>query len=41
MGGLNPVTDEGHCGADYAFASIAAIEAAHFASTGELLKFSE
>ena len=40
-GGVTPVKDQLHCGACWAFSTIAALEGAYFAKHGELLSFSE
>ena len=40
-GALQPVQDQGFCGSCWSFSSVAAMEAAHFIKTGELLKLSE
>jgi len=40
-GAVNPVQDQGQCGSCWAFSSTAAMEGAHFITTGTLLKLSE
>lgn len=40
-GAVTPVRDQGSCGSDYAFATVAALEGAHKLATGHLLRLSE
>lgn len=40
-GALPPIRNQGKCGGCYTFATVAAVEAAHFIRTGQILQFSE
>ena len=39
-GAVNPIVDQGLCGSDWAFATVATLESAHFIRNGELLTLS-